>query len=127
MSLMSSIVCVGQNNISDKVYDSVERMPSFPGGDNAMYQFFDKNIRYPSEAEKQQVGGSVTVEFVVERDGKISNARVVNSVSPLLNKEAVRVVKSMPRWNPGKHKGVAVRVKKSVMVFFIFKKTDNKK
>jgi len=101
-----------------KVFDVVEQMPSFPGGPAELMAFLSKNIKYPVVAEENGVQGRVIVTFVVEKDGSITDVRVVKSVDPSLDKEAQRVVKSMPRWIPGKQNGAAVRVKYTVPVTF---------
>jgi len=101
-----------------KVFDVVEQMPSFPGGQAALFQWLSNNIKYPVVAEKNGVQGRVIVTFVVERDGSITDVRVVKSVDPSLDKEAVRVTKAMPHWIPGKQKGDAVRVKYTMPVTF---------
>ena len=101
-----------------KVFDVVEQMPSFPGGPSALFEYLSKNIKYPVVAEENGVQGRVIVTFVVEKDGSITDVRVVKSVDPSLDKEAQRVVKSMPRWIPGKQNGSAVRVKYTVPVTF---------
>ena len=101
-----------------KVFDVVEQMPSFPGGPSALIQYLSSNIKYPVVAEENGVQGRVVCTFVVERDGSITDVRVIKSVDPSLDKEAVRVVKSMPKWIPGKQNGSAVRVKYTVPVTF---------
>ena len=101
-----------------KVFDVVEQMPSFPGGPSALFEYLSKNIKYPVVAEENGIQGRVIVTFVVEKDGSITDVRVVKSVDPSLDKEAQRVVKSMPRWIPGKQNGSAVRVKYTVPVTF---------
>ena len=101
-----------------KVFDVVEEMPSFPGGPSALFQFLSANIQYPATAEDNGIQGRVIVTFVVERDGSITDVKVVKSVDPSLDKEAVRVIKSMPRWQPGKQNGSAVRVKYTTPVTF---------
>ena len=101
-----------------KVFDVVEQMPSFPGGPSALFEYLSKNIKYPVVAEENGIQGRVIVSFVVERDGSITDVRVVKSVDPSLDKEAVRVVKAMPKWIPGKQNGSAVRVKYTVPVTF---------
>ena len=103
---------------NSKVFDVVDQMPSFPGGPSAMIQYLSKNQQYPVDAEKNGIQGRVIVTFVVECDGSITNVRVVKSVDPSLDKEAIRVVKSMPLWIPGKQNGSAVRVKYTVPVTF---------
>jgi len=102
----------------EKVFDVVEQMPSFPGGPQALFEYLSKNIRYPAVAEENGVEGRVVVTFVVERDGSITDVIAVKKVDPSLDKEAIRVVKSMPHWIPGKQNGSAVRVKYTVPVTF---------
>lgn len=102
----------------NKAYDVVEQMPSFPGGQSALLQWLSSKIKYPKEAEKNGMMGRVIVSFVVERDGSITDIRVVKSVDPSLDREAIRVVSSMPRWKPGMQKGKPVRVKYTVPVTF---------
>ena len=104
------------------VYDVVEQMPEFPGGMPAMIEFLQTNLNYPKDAKKQKVGGRVLVMFVVETDGSISNVRVAKKVFPSLDAEALRVVKAMPKWNPGKEKGKPVRVNFSLPIVFSLKK-----
>ena len=101
-----------------KVFDVVEQMPQFPGGPNALFEYLSKNIKYPVVAEENGIQGRVIVTFVVERDGSITDVKVAKSVDPSLDKEATRVVKSMPHWIPGKQNGSAVRVKYTVPVTF---------
>jgi protein TonB len=101
-----------------KVFDYAEQMPSFPGGQGALNEYLSKTIRYPVAAEENGIQGRVIVQFVVEKDGSITDVRVVRSVDPSLDKEAVRVAKSMPRWIPGKQNGSAVRVKFTLPVSF---------
>ena len=104
--------------VSNKVFDVVEEMPHFPGGPAALQAFLSSNTKYPVVAQENGVQGRVIVSFVVERDGSITDVRVVRSVDPSLDREATRVVKSMPRWSPGKQNGSAVRVKYTVPVVF---------
>ncbi len=102
----------------EKVFDVVEQMPSFPGGQQKLMEYLYENIRYPEELAEASIQGRVIVIFVVEKDGSISHVKVAKSVDPLLDKEAVRVVSAMPKWNPGKQSGVAVRVKYVIPVTF---------
>lgn len=101
-----------------KVFDVVEQMPSFPGGQGALLEYLASHVKYPVVAQENGVQGRVVVSFVVERDGSITDVRVVRSVDPSLDREAARVVSSMPRWTPGKQNGSAVRVKYNVPVMF---------
>ena len=91
--------------VATKVFDVVEEMPSFPGGQAALMQYLASNIKYPVVAQENGVQGRVIVSFVVERDGSISDVKVARSVDPSLDREAQRVVKSMPKWKPGKADG----------------------
>lgn len=104
--------------VENKVFDVVEQMPSFPGGNSALMEYLQQNVKYPVVAQENGVQGRVVVSFVVEKDGSITDVKVVRSVDPSLDKEAARVVKSMPRWIPGKQNGSAVRVKYNVPVSF---------
>lgn len=102
----------------NKVFDIVEQQPMFPGGQTALIKYLSEHTKYPVVAQENGVQGRVTVQFVVEKDGSISDVHVLRGVDPSLDKEAVRVVKSMPRWTPGKQNGSAVRVKYQVPVTF---------
>lgn len=104
--------------VATKVFYVVEEMPSFPGGQGALRQYLASNTKYPVVAQENGVQGRVIVSFVVERDGSISDVKVARSVDPSLDREAQRVVKSMPRWSPGKQNGSTVRVKYTVPVVF---------
>jgi len=116
--LFSFMTSTAQTKKNDMVFDVVEVMPQFPGGQIAMLQYLMKNIKYPEQAVKEGIQGRVTVRFIVEKDGSISDVKPVLSVHPLLNKEAVRVVKSMPKWTPGKQNGKPVRVRFNLPVMF---------
>ena len=102
----------------NKVFDIVEQQPLFPGGPAALMKYLSENTKYPVVAQENGVQGRVTVQFVVEKDGSISDVHVLRGVDPSLDKEAVRVVKSMPRWTPGKQNGITVRVNYRVPVLF---------
>ena len=104
--------------VANKVFDVVEEMPSFPGGQGALMAFLSSNIKYPVVAQENGVQGRVIVGFVVEKDGSISDVKVMRSVDPSLDREAQRVVKAMHKWKPGKQNGSAVRVKYTVPVVF---------
>ena len=102
----------------NKVFDVVEQMPSFPGGMAALMAYLQKSIKYPPVAEENGIQGRVVCTFVVERDGSVTDVRVAKSVDPSLDKEAVRVVSTMPKWIPGKQNGQSVRVKYTLPVTF---------
>ena len=100
------------------VFDVVEKMPEFPGGVQELLGFLSKTIKYPAEAEKAGTQGRVIATFVVRKDGSISDARVVKSVDPLLDAEALRVINAMPAWIPGTQNGKPVNVKYTVPISF---------
>ena len=101
-----------------RVYEEVEEMPSFPGGPDALMEWLNNNVKYPVQAQENGVQGRVIVSFVVETDGRIGEAEVARSVDPYLDREALRVVKSMPRWIPGRQNGECVRVRYNVPIAF---------
>lgn len=105
-------------SMADKVFDKVDEMPSFPDGQGAMMEFLSKNIKYPVVAEENGIQGQVLVKIVVKKDGTINSPKVIKSVDPSLDKEAIRVVKTMPKWIPGKQKGEPVNVSVTVPVTF---------
>ena len=100
------------------VFEVVEEMPDFPGGMKALMEYLSKNIKYPAEAHAKGIQGRVIVCFVVKKDGSIDNIKVVRSVDPYLDKEAIRVITAMPKWKPGKQRGETVNVKFTVPVAF---------
>lgn len=99
-------------------FDVVEEMPVYPGGMAAMMDFFNKNMKYPKEAFDAKQEGRVIAQFVVEKDGSITDAHIVKSVSPALDAEALRIVNAMPNWTPGRQNGKPVRVKYTVPISF---------
>ena len=101
------------------IFMVVETMPEFPGGQQALFKYLSENVKYPVIAQENGIQGRVICQFVVNKDGAIVDVEVVRSGGdPSLDKEAVRVIKSMPKWNPGKQRGKAVRVKYTVPVNF---------
>ena len=109
---------VGEKAPDEEVHIVVEQPPSFPGGDAALMEYLNNNISYPAIAVDMNIQGKVTCSFVVGKDGSIQDVRVERSVDGSLDKEAVRVIKSMPRWIPGKQGGNAVKVKYYLPVTF---------
>lgn len=101
-----------------KIYDVVEQMPEFPGGYEVMQEFIKRVMVYPAIAKKQGIQGRVVLTFVVEKDGSLTNIRVVKSVDPALDKEAVRIVKQMPHWIPGREHDYVLRVNYTIPVTF---------
>ena len=101
------------------IFVVVETMPEFPGGQQALFKYLSENVKYPVIAQENGIQGRVICQFVVNKDGSIVDVEVVRSGGdPSLDKEAVRVIKSMPKWKPGKQRGKAVRVKYTVPVNF---------
>ncbi len=96
----------------------VEKMPEFPGGQAALMQYLQKNIKYPAVCRENNIQGRVLIQFIVNRDGTIVEPEVVKSVNPYLDKEALRVISGMPKWTPGEQRGKPVRVKFTVPVNF---------
>ena len=107
-----------RNSETDTVMDKCEVMPKFPGGESGMMKFLTENVKYPKEALDKGITGRVLVEFVVERDGSINDVKIMKSVDPILDNEAIRIVKAMPKWEPGTMNGKAVRVKHTLPVTF---------
>lgn len=107
-----------KNEEENKVFDVVEEQPSFPGGQGALMAWLRDNIKYPVVAAENGIQGKVIVQFVVGKNGSISNVKVLRSVDPSLDREAVRVVSSMPNWTPGKQNGTSVNVRYTLPVTF---------
>lgn len=103
---------------ADHVFEIVEEPTSFPGGNDAMMKWLRDNVKYPEIAQENNIQGRVYVSFVIERDGTPSNVQIARSVDPALDREAVRVVSRMPKWNPGKQRGRPVRQKFTIPVLF---------
>lgn len=102
----------------NKIYDNAEVMPEYPGGAAAFMRYLAQNVKYPTVAQENGTQGIVVVQFVVDADGSVTNAHVITSVDPYLDEEALRVIKSMPRWTPGKLNGKPVRVKYTTPIKF---------
>ena len=102
----------------ETIFRSVEQMPQFPGGEAALKKYIDNHIKYPANAAKNNIQGRVIVQFVVNKDGSIGEVKVVRSVDKDLDKEAVRVVKSLPKFTPGRQNGQAVPVWYTLPVTF---------
>ena len=105
---------------------ALDQMPEFPGGMEALNTYLRNNIRYPQEAQKAGIQGRVVIEFVISKDGSITDAEVVESVDPQLDAEGLRLIKNMPRWKPGMRKGQVIRVKQTLPIRFAFTKTPDK-
>lgn len=107
-----------QEEVTEEIFVVVEDQPLFPGGNAAMMKFLSDNIKYPVIAQENNIQGRVICNFVVEKDGSITDVQVVRGVDPTLDREAVRVIQQMPRWKPGKQRGQAVRVRFTLPVVF---------
>jgi protein TonB len=106
------------NKIPREIFTTVEQMPEFPGGQAALNAFLSKNLRYPKSAFKNNIEGRVVVRFVIETDGSISNPEIVRSLDTDCDRETLRVINKMPRWNPGRQNGVAASVYYTLPVSF---------
>lgn len=113
-----TVAKVSKANNDSTVFEAVAEMPEFPNGDKALMTYLSKNIDYPANAQEKGIQGRVIIEFVINKDGSITEAKVVRSVDPELDKEALRVINKMPKWKPGKHEGVPVRVKYTIPVSY---------
>ena len=110
---------VEEEEVSEtEVFTIVEEMPAYPGGDDKLYEYLGKNIKYPQIARESGIQGRVFVNFVVEPDGSVSNVKVMRGIGGGCDEEAVRVIKTMPKWKPGKQRGKAVRVTYTIPVVF---------
>lgn len=101
-----------------EVFEMVEKGPQFPGGQDSMYSFIVKNLVYPSEAVSKNIQGRVILEFIVDENGNISDAKVLRGVHPLLDEAAILMLGKMPRWTPGEQRGKPVKVKFRLPVQF---------
>lgn len=106
------------DNTEDSIYIKVEKMPEFVGGYNVLRYYLATNLKYPCEALMNKIEGRVVMQFIVEKDGSITNVRVARKLSPELDKEALRILKKMPNWNPGMKDGEPVRVKYTMPILF---------
>jgi len=108
-----------QSQVSDTdIFVIVETQPAFPEGDDARLEFLRQNMKYPEKAKEEGIQGRVVLQFIVEKDGSLSNVEIVRGVDPELDAEAIRLVLSMPKWIPGKQRGVDVRVRYTLPVTF---------
>ena len=120
-TVLAQKTVVSQKDQKEEPFNVVEDMPAFPGGMQALMAFLIENIQYPADAQKQKVDGRVLVNFVVEKDGSITEVKVLKPGFPSLDAEAIRVVKAMPKWKPGYQNGQPVRVQYTVPINFSLK------
>lgn len=106
------------SNDSGQVFEFVEMMPEFPGGQSAMYKFIQQNLKYPPKAQKEEIQGRIILQFIVSESGKIGNIEIIRGIGGGCEEEAIRVMKLMPNWSPGKHKGKKVPVKFTLPIVF---------
>ena len=118
VSIKENIATAQTDSIDDDKKPAKMQMPTFPGGQKAMMQYLAENVKYPASARQKKITGRVIIQFVVEKDGSITEAKVMKSVAPELDAEALRIVNSMPKWTPAKHKGKAVRCYFTMPVVF---------
>ena len=109
---------VEEEVVEQEIFQIVEEMPAFPGGEGKLMEYVAKNIKYPQIARETGIQGRVFIGFVVEPDGSVSNVKLLRGIGGGCDEEAMRVVKSMPKWKPGKQRGKAVRVSYQIPVFF---------
>ena len=109
---------VEEDVVEQEIFQIVEEMPAFPGGEAKLMEYVGKNIKYPQIARETGIQGRVFIGFVVEPDGSVSNVKLLRGIGGGCDEEAMRVVKSMPKWKPGKQRGKAVRVSYQIPVFF---------
>ena len=109
-----------ENNESQELFEVADEMPEFPGGTAAMMEYLNKHINYPTTALENGIKGRVTVSCIINENGSISDIKVISSVDTDLDKEAIRVVQSMPKWKPGKLNGKNVRVRYIIPIMFRF-------
>lgn len=118
---ISQLSIAQQKNTQNQTFTIVEKMPEFNGGEKALSSFLSSNIMYPEQAKKGGIAGKVYVRFVVMKTGKVDSVQIKRSVDPLLDAEAIRVVKSMPDWTPGMQRGHKVNVEYMLPINFALK------
>ncbi len=108
-----------EEEVEDEIFQVVEQDPEYPGGVDALYKFIQQNLKYPQLAKENNITGRVFVQFVVEKDGSVSNVKAARDIGGGCGAEAVRVIKSMPKWTPGQQRGKAVRAAYTLPVNFV--------
>jgi len=118
MTQKGKSACNGEEYSDEEIFVVVENMPEFPGGTKALMEFISNNVKYPVIAQKNGITGRVFVGFVIDKDGSITNVKVLKPVDPALEKEAIRVIKAMPKWKPGTQKGKKAKVSYTIPINF---------
>lgn len=120
LMVVSFTINAQNNENKNKVYfEEVDEMPEYPGGKKAMFKFISENVQYPENAKKEGVTGKVFISFVVDKDGNVTDVQIARGVDSDLNKEAVRVVKKLEKWKPGKKDGELVKVGFTMPIQFV--------
>ncbi len=109
----------------DEIFVVVENSPEFPGGNDSLYAYIGRNIKYPETAKKEKIQGRVFVTFVIEKDGQVSSAKILRDIGGGCGEEAIRVVKNMPKWKPGTQRGNPVRVQFNLPIMFQLEKSTS--
>ena len=126
IALFCSTSVVAQTEVEDDaIFVVAENVPEFPGGTDSLYAYIARNIKYPEAAKMEKIEGRVYVTFVVEKDGQVSNAKILRDIGGGCGQEAIRVVKSMPKWKPGTQRGNPVRFQFNLPVSFLLGKDAN--
>jgi protein TonB len=128
--LFTAVLCQAQtkeNKMKDGVYQKVEQMPEYPGGEQALMNDLISAIKYPEEARKNGIQGKVYVSFVIDEQGKVTNAKIERGVEPSLDKESLRVVNELKAWIPGKEKGKVVKVAYTIPINYALDGKPDKK
>ncbi len=118
VTICASSVSAQTNSDENSVYTKVDKMPEYPGGQVALVKFLSKNIKYPAKYKKDKVNGSVFVSFIIDKTGKVIQAKIVKSLNEECDKEALRVIAMMPNWIPGEKEGNKVNVQFGLPVNF---------
>lgn len=113
-----SVIAQEKESAKKDVYEKVDQMPEFPGGIEQLKVYISDHLVYPPEASKKKIQGKVFVSFIVDKEGKVTNAKIVRGVDPLLDKAALKVISELPKWKPGENKGKLVNVAYTIPVKF---------
>ncbi|PLW91952.1 MAG: energy transducer TonB [Marinilabiliales bacterium] len=123
-------VCAQTDTIpqdSGKVFTIVDELPSYPGGEEALFEYLAENVRYPQYAKNKGIQGTVFAGFVIEKDGSITNIKILKSIGGGCDEEVIRVIENMPKWTPGKQRGKTVRVQFNLPIKFVLQNGGGKK
>ena len=112
------VIPAASQNTEEEVFVVVEEEPEFPGGMEALYRYLAANIHYPAEAKAEKIQGTVFVSFVIEKDGSVSNIKVLRDIGSGCSEEAIRVVQAMPKWKPARQRGKRVRAQYTLPIKF---------